>query len=296
MAGHAALARHLRLNRGEFALPDISRCSFARCALLIAMACYSLLATTSSYAQQAPAAPATPSRAQNATPEKEKPDASNGGGASLTPPVPADVQATLNQIGDLDLLKALLPLKLYEEQRVKILEILREVASSGAEKRRQDFEAVRAVAAAIEKSHKGALSEGEAIPAEVEQIVLKLLADSEKRFNEQKRSALERVYTVLRPLLNAPQMDSVEAQAERMQGGRRVPREYASNPSKAPREKVQDLALATFIERILLPERAIDVLTRMKTRSAAEQAAAAAAAATAATSAATSAGAAAAAP
>lgn len=177
---------------------------------------------------------------------------------------PADVQTTLYKVGDLDILKALLPLKLTDTQRTKLKSALQEILAAREEKRKEDYTAMRAITDEINKARTAALNEGTEIPPELETKILKAFADSEKRFQAFNKDALQKVFAFAKPLLTPQQMDTIEKSAEKMLGGKRVPREYAKKPASAPKEKVQDLALVTYIERILLYDRTVDLLDKLK--------------------------------
>jgi hypothetical protein len=191
---------------------------------------------------------------------------SNGRVASAQPPaqVPADVQKVLNDVADLDLLKALAPLKLTEDQIKKLLDIMKSAAALGEEKRKDDVAAWRSLAEVVTKARQEALT-GKDIPAEVEARILKVLSDSEKRVQDLRKEGSSRIWSVARETLTATQKDEIEKQASKMLGGKRlVPREFKDNPAKAPKEAVQDLMLMVYIERILTSDRAIDVLGKIK--------------------------------
>jgi hypothetical protein len=177
---------------------------------------------------------------------------------------PADVQATMEKIGDLDLLKAILPLKLTEEQRSKLHDTLKEIVTVGKEKRKEDYVAIRALAEEVDKARTAALENGTPISTELEAKIIKSFGDSQKRFDAHKRESLQKVFALLKPLLSAEQMDTIDKYTEKTLGGKRVPREYANNPSSAPKDKVQDIALATYIERILLLDQTVGILARLK--------------------------------
>jgi hypothetical protein len=177
---------------------------------------------------------------------------------------PPDVQKTLDHIGDLDILKALNPLKLTAEQIEKIVEVLKSVAATGETKRKEDNETFRALAAEVAKARESALQGGE-ITTELEQKVIKAFGDVEKRFTDTKKEAVNRVYGVTRPLLTDAQKEEIDRQVVKLLGGKRlIPREYQKDPKKAPKEVLQDMSLAYFIERILLFDRTRDLLTKIK--------------------------------
>lgn len=177
-----------------------------------------------------------------------------------------DPDHVLAGINDLGLLKALLPLRLTDEQRTRLLATLRQVAEEGKTAMKQDAEALRALAAEIEQARAGALA-GTPISSELEARVAAAGKAAEARHKRARTAALGRILVVAKEVLTPEQREEIEAQSERANGGRLVPRQYQSDPSKAPREAILDLASASFIERVLLNGRAIEVLSQMKTPS-----------------------------
>lgn len=168
----------------------------------------------------------------------------------------------LAQINDLGLLKALLPLKLTDDQRAKLLDILRQVAQQAKSRARQDEAALRALAADVAKARAEALA-GTDVPAELEERVAAARKAAEDRQKRARADAIGRILAVAKATLTPEQRERISAQSVKALGGRLVPREFRNNPDKAPREAVLDLATASFIEWVLLNERAIEVLSQM---------------------------------
>ncbi len=79
-----------------------------------------------------------------------------------------------------------------------------------------------------------------------------------------KQKAISDILVVVKAQLTDDQKTNIEAQIEKFLGGKRVPKEYAKDPSKAPAGVVQDLALRAYIDRVLLDERTPDLLAKMK--------------------------------
>lgn len=202
-------------------------------------------ATAQTKPAAAPAAPAPPATAATA-----------GAGA-------ADPQTVLAHINDLGLLKALQPLRLTEDQITKLLAVMRAVAETGRARAKQEEAVVRAFAADVARAHADALA-GAEIPVELEKRVETAGKEATERQRQAKNAAVGRILAVAKAVLTPAQRDQIEAQSRKAFGGRIVPREYRDNPSKAPREAVLDLATGAFIDRVLLNDRAIEVLSRMK--------------------------------
>ncbi|GAB4453519.1 MAG: hypothetical protein OHK0029_06520 [Armatimonadaceae bacterium] len=177
---------------------------------------------------------------------------------------PADVQAVMDQVADLDLLKALLPLRLTEEQRVKLLDVVKAAAAANSRRRDEEYANWRKVREQVNQAHASALT-GKPLPPEAESAIVQALTDSERRFEKARKEMTNRIYAGAREIFTPRQRDEIEQQASKMLGGKRlVPREYKDNPSQAPKDVVQDLMLQVYVERILLFERTIYVLEKMR--------------------------------
>jgi hypothetical protein len=64
--------------------------------------------------------------------------------------------------------------------------------------------------------------------------------------------------------LTPTQKATVEEWSKQQFGGRRIPKKYEANPSKAPLEEVQALAIAALVERTLLFDRTLALLQQFK--------------------------------
>ncbi len=184
-----------------------------------------------------------------------------------TPPPalpPADVQKVLGYIADLDLLKVLAPLKLTSEQSQKILVPLRAAAALGATRRKEDYDALRALATDAAKIRTEALT-GTPVPATFEARVGKAVADSEEKAAQARKNATAQILPVLRDVLTSEQKDEMERQVGKLLGGKRlIPAKYRNNPNQAPKEEVQDLAMGVFVERVLLNDRMPSLLGQLR--------------------------------
>lgn len=195
---------------------------------------------------------------------------SGGRVAVAQPPAqtPAEVQKVFDNIADLDLLKAISPLKLTEDQIRKLVDIMKSAAALGEQKRKEDNAAWKSLAEDVAKAHEAALS-GTEISADLEARIVKVAKDSEKRVQELRKEGAARIWSVAREALTPTQKDEMEKQAAKMLGGKRmVPREYKDDPSKAPKEAVQDLMMMVYVERILANDRAIELMGKIKPASA----------------------------
>ncbi|MDX1935205.1 MAG: hypothetical protein SFU56_21620 [Capsulimonadales bacterium] len=184
--------------------------------------------------------------------------------AGQPPAPPADVAKVLSDIADLDLLKALAPLKLTSEQIGKIKTPLKEIATENAARRKADYEVLRALAADLSRAREEALAGG-TVSTETENKVMKTFNAAEDRLIKVREDAVNRVFAAVKESLTADQKDEVERQVGKMLGGKRlIPKEYRNDPRKAPKEAVQALALRMYVERILIADRTLDLLEAMK--------------------------------
>jgi len=182
------------------------------------------------------------------------------------PPAPgknADVGVVVGNINDLGLLRALQPVKLAAAQLTPLLTLLRKLEDEARSGYKKDDDALRALAAEVDKARTSALS-GTPIPAELETKVAALSKAAEERVKKVRTDAVLRLLAVVKETFTPEQQKAMASQTEKVLGGKRVPREFAANPSKAPAQVVQDLAVAYFIEMIFLNERSVLVLSQMK--------------------------------
>ena len=182
-----------------------------------------------------------------------------------TPPPPADVQKILLDIDDLGLLKALVPLRLTNEQIDKLLVPMKEVVEGNPARRKVDHDALRAIAADLAKARADALA-GEPVPPEIENKVTSVLSAASSRFTKNKQDAVVKVQTVAWDVFTPEQKDEIERQVGKWMGGKRlVPREYRNDPKKAPKDAVQGLAVQAFVESVLIGDRSAEILPLLKT-------------------------------
>lgn len=172
-------------------------------------------------------------------------------------------QIVREHLADLTLLQSLVPLKLNAEQIDALLPPVR-AASAAAEKlRKQDDAALLSLAAEIARGRSEALA-GKPVPEGLEKKVADASQSLIQKLAEARRTALQAILTVAREKLTESQKAEIEKQSEQLFGGKRVPKKYADDPSKAPKEVVQDLALVAFIERVLLFDRVMPLLEKLR--------------------------------
>jgi hypothetical protein len=185
--------------------------------------------------------------------------------AQSVPTPPADVQKVVSEIGDLDLLKALVPLRLTASQIEKLQVPLKEIAADNEARRKADYEALRGIATDIKNARDAALK-GDTVSKEVENRVLQVFSAADDRFAKSKKQAIDKIFTVVKESWTSDQKDEVERQIGKLLGGKRlIPKEYRNDPKKAPKDAVQDLALQMYIERILIADRVAEILTHLQT-------------------------------
>lgn len=192
---------------------------------------------------------------------QNKDDAKPAGSAAASRGLPP--ATTIAFINDLGLLKALVPLKLTPDQNTRLLAILRQIAEEAKTRAKQDEDALRALSADVETARRDALA-GVPVTQELEERVAQAAKAAEERSQRARRGAANRILGVAKAALTPEQRVLIAEQSVKALGGQLVPRQYQSDPSKAPPEVVQDLATVSFIERVLLNERAIEVLSQMK--------------------------------
>jgi hypothetical protein len=181
------------------------------------------------------------------------------GGAGAASPA-ADTAAL--HIRDLSVLHALLPLKLTKAQIDSLITPLREIAKDDDARRKEDAAALAGLADDVAKARTAALN-GEPPAKELEDKVAGRGKDAAARLASTRKAAILKLWPAVTALTDA-QKDEIEAQSRAFYGGRRVPAQYQKDPSKAPKAEVQALALKAFIEGVLLDDRALGVLEKLK--------------------------------
>ena len=76
--------------------------------------------------------------------------------------------------------------------------------------------------------------------------------------------ALDSLLVVTKKVLTTEQREAILKQTEKALGRPVVPRAYRDRPKDAPHETVLDSATVYFIDKILLNDRSIDVLSKLK--------------------------------
>jgi hypothetical protein len=182
------------------------------------------------------------------------------------PAAPAPNKAALTvqeQLVELSLLQSLAPLKLTPEQIGKLLPALKKARESAIELNKQDDEDLVRIGPEVSKARAQAIAGG-SLPDTIEKRVLEMQRLAASRRLETTRKTVKAILEPFRELLTESQKSEIEKQSETFYGGKRVPKEYAKDPSKAPKDVVQELAISAYIERTLLFDKAIVLLELMK--------------------------------
>jgi hypothetical protein len=187
--------------------------------------------------------------------------------APQQPPAPTETAkkalAVQEQIADLSLLQSLAPLKLTPAQIEKLLPVLKKARERAVDLNRQDDEALVRLAPEVAKARTQALTEN-MVPDTIEKRVGETQRLAASRRLETTRKTVAEVLEFIRDVLTQTQKDEIEQQSEKFFGGKRVPKEFAKDPAKAPKTVIQDLAISAYIERVFLFDRAIILLELMK--------------------------------
>ena len=182
------------------------------------------------------------------------------------PPKPDLAKTVLvvqEQIADLGLLQSLAPLKLTSAQIDKLLPVLKKARERAAELNRQDDDALAQLAPEVAKARAQTIAES-TFPDSIEKRIGETQRLSASRRLEATRKTVAEMAEFLRELFTESQKSEIERQSEKLFGGKRVPKEYAKEPGKAPKSVVQDLAIAAYTERVLLFDRTLALLELIK--------------------------------
>ncbi|MFM7320080.1 MAG: hypothetical protein ACKO5K_00975 [Armatimonadota bacterium] len=185
--------------------------------------------------------------------------------APQTPPIKPSAEAVRarDAIADIILLQSIVPLKLRASQIDRLLPLMKAAQEEAVRQLKLDDEALKTVEPFLTKLRTGAVS-GTLPSADDEKKVADTNAEMEKRFAEARRKAVADLLAVSIAVLDETQKNEVQKQSDSLFGGKRVPKKYAANPSKAPRNEVEALALAAYVERVLLIDRAIPLFESLR--------------------------------
>jgi len=185
--------------------------------------------------------------------------------APQTPPIKPSPEAVRarDAIADIVLLQSLVPLKLRARQIDRLLPKMKAAQEEAIRQLKLDDDALKTVEPFLSKLRSNAVA-GTLPSADDEKKVADTNAEMEKRFAEARRKAVADLVAESIAVLDETQKSEVQRQSDALFGGKRVPKKYAANPSKAPRNEVEALALAAYVERVLLIDRTIPLIESMR--------------------------------
>ena len=128
---------------------------------------------------------------------------------------------------------------------------------------RRDDDALKALEPTIVKMRDAAI-QGKLPSAEDEKRVADANQAADTRAAEARKKATLDLLAETIASFTADQKAEVQRQSDALFGGKRVPRAFVNNPSKAPKDQVEALALSAYIERVLLIDRAIPLMEKMR--------------------------------
>lgn len=197
-----------------------------------------------------------PAYAQNTPPPATSP-----AGSAKTETL--DKQKILATLYDLNLLSSLVPVKWTAAQKEKVVTSLKEIWATDAERRKKDEEVLFGLGPEAREARSAALA-GTPLSEELTATIAEAVKSGEARAVQAKRQAVGKLLPLLKENLTSSQKDEIERQIVAFYGGRRIPPEYKKDPTKAPKEAVQDLALIAYIERVLLDDATLPLLEKLK--------------------------------
>lgn len=199
--------------------------------------------------------PAAPPGAPPPTTVLPPPGASSG--------TPTDIKKTLSQLADLDLLVAMTPLGFNTTQIDALLAVLESIDKGAADIAQKDDESLRGVASDIEEARTAGLK-GTPIDPDTRARIGKVLDEIDKRLKDNRAASIKRVVVVAEQNLTPEQIKLIETQYTKWIGGKiALPAKYRNDPD-GRNAYVEELCLTEYIDRILVNDRAIDLLHKLR--------------------------------
>lgn len=187
--------------------------------------------------------------------------------AAVVPPA-ASRQAS-QDLSDLTLLRPLAELQLTQKQVDALIATMKQTVALSASIKKQDDASLADMSAEIARVRADAL-QGAPVPADFETRLAAAEKASNDRYLAGKAQATKELLTTLSEILTPEQKGrALEWEKSQLNGGYRVPAQYQSDPSKAPPDAVQALALVEVINGSLLFDRTLALLQEYKPASAA---------------------------
>lgn len=181
-----------------------------------------------------------------------------------TAPKPsAEVVRAREAVADIALLESLVPLKLRAKQIDAVLGPMKAAQQTYRQLVAKDEQGLKDLEPFLTKlrddAFRGKLPTKDDITKWTD-----VDAASVKRGVEARAKAVGEIVAVLDKVLDDTQREEILRQSDAFFGVRQVPKEFAKNPAKAPRERVIALALNAYAQRVLVMERAIALLDKLK--------------------------------
>jgi len=182
-----------------------------------------------------------------------------------TPPIKPSPEAVKarDAIADIVLLQSIVPLKLRASQIDRLLPKMKAAQEEWVRQLKLDDDALRAVEPVVSKLRASAIA-GTLPSADDEKRMSDTNAEREKRTVQVFRKAVADLVAETIAVFDETQKNEVQRQSDAQFGAKRVPKKYAANPSKAPRNEVEALALAAYVERVLLIDRTIPLFEAIR--------------------------------
>lgn len=184
-------------------------------------------------------------------------------GAPQPPVASPEAVRARDAVADLILLQSIVPLKLTAAQIDRLLPKLKAAQTEYLALVRRDDAALKALEPTIVKMRDEAIG-GKLPSADDEKKIADANKAAETRAAEARKKAVLEVLAETIAAFDEDQKAEVQRQSDALFGGKRVPRAFANNPSKAPKDQVEALALTAYIERVLLIDRTIAILEKMR--------------------------------
>ena len=181
-----------------------------------------------------------------------------------TAPKPsAEVVRARDAVADIALLESLIPLKLRPAQIEALLVPMKAAQQAYGQLVAKDEEGLKELEPFLtklrEEAFRGKLPSRDDVKRWVD-----MDNASAKRGAEARVKAVAAIVAAMDKTLDDTQKEEVLRQSDAFFGARRVPKEFAKSPTKAPRERVIGLALSAYAERVLVMERAIGLIGKIK--------------------------------
>jgi hypothetical protein len=172
-------------------------------------------------------------------------------------------QKALSDIADLNLLKLLQSLKLTVRNIDKLLVPMREASVAAVKLDKEDSDALKKLAPTITTAREAMLS-GKGIGRENQEKIDEIFDESTVRRAKARTAAEDSVVAVFKNELSKEQLEEIDKMGEKLLGFKPVPKQYAGNPNKVPKEVISDILQRVYIRQVFLLDKTIVLLESMK--------------------------------